>query len=62
MKVVYLSCQEVAKITGVQLRTVWEWCRTGKIKATRPTGKQYMIAEKDFKAFIADGQNKSKEE
>ena len=33
-------------------RTVWEWCRTGKLKATKPGGRDYIIKESDWLRFI----------
>lgn len=52
METRYFSCPEIAEMTGYSLRTVWEWCRTGALKASRPTGKAYFIREDDFQEFM----------
>lgn len=52
MKNVYLTCAEVAQITKKSLKTVWIWCRTGKLKASRPGGREYLIKESDLEAFL----------
>lgn len=31
--------------------TVRKWCRTGKLRAKKPGGRDYVIKESDFKAF-----------
>lgn len=48
----YISCQEVANMTGKKLKTVWAWIRSGKLKASRPGGRDYIIKESDFLAFM----------
>ena len=48
----YLSSSDVAKMTGVSIRTVWNWCRLGKLKACRPGGRDYVIRESDFHKFM----------
>lgn len=48
----YLSCAEVAKITKKQVRTVWGWCNSGKLKSSRPGGREYIIKESDFLEFM----------
>lgn len=52
MEVRYLSCADVARMTGKKVRTVWGWCNSGKLKASRPGGRDYMIREDDFQAFM----------
>lgn len=52
MHIRYLSCADVAKMTGKSLKTVWNWCNTGKLKANRPSGRDYVIKESDFYAFM----------
>lgn len=44
------TCAEVAERYGVKKRTVWEWIRTGKLRAVR-VGKLYRVYESDLKAF-----------
>ena len=36
-------------MTKKSRRTVWEWCRTGKLKAG---GRDYIIKESDWLRFI----------
>lgn len=52
MQVKYLTCKQVANITGKSLRTVWGWCNSGKLPASRPGGRDYVIKEDDFWAFM----------
>ena len=52
MEMRYLSCDDVSKITGMTKKTVWNWCNTGKLKASRPGGRDYIIKESDFLAFM----------
>ena len=37
----------------VEVRTVWNWCRTGILKASRPGGRDYYIKDTDFEEFMA---------
>lgn len=48
----YFSCKEVSEMTGYKLRTIWNWCRSGKLKASRPGGRDYLIKAEDFQAFM----------
>lgn len=48
----YYSCSDIAEMTNKKLATVWGWIRSGKLKATRPGGKDYVIKHSDFIAFI----------
>lgn len=52
MQVKYLTCKQIANITGKSLRTVWGWCNSGKLPASRPGGRDYVIKESDFWAFM----------
>ena len=61
MQDVYLSCSDIAKITNKKIRTVWNWCRTGKLRASKPGGRDYVIKESDFKAFCEGDQPSSTE-
>lgn len=56
----YLTCSEIAEITGRSIVTVWSWCRTGKLKASRPGGRDYLIKTEDLEAFLA-GDDRKKE-
>lgn len=52
MKPKYYSCQDVADMTGKKLKTVWGWCSSGKLRASRPGGRDYLISETDFLEFM----------
>lgn len=52
MQVGYLSCADVANLTGKSKKTVWGWCNSGKLKASRPGGRDYVIKRSDFEAFM----------
>lgn len=59
MDVVYLSCADVAKMTGKKVETVRKWCRSGVLKSFKPNGKDVFIKEEDLKVFMsATGQMK----
>lgn len=53
MQVRYFSCQDIATMTGKKLKTVWGWCNSGKLRASRPGGRDYVISEADFLEFMA---------
>lgn len=44
------SCEEIAERYSVQIITVWDWIRKGKLSAMK-VGKQYRITEEDIKDF-----------
>lgn len=44
------TCAEVAKMYRVKVITVWEWVRTGKLRASK-IGRLYRISRKDLEAF-----------
>ena len=46
----FYDCKQVAERYGVKITTVWEWIRTGKLRAIR-VGKQYRV-RKDALAFF----------
>ena len=48
----YYSCADIAKMTNKKLKTVWGWIRSGKLKATRPGGKEYVVTHRDFVEFM----------
>ena len=52
MEHAYLSCADIVNLTGMTKKTVWNWCRTGKLKASRPGGRDYIIKREDFEAFM----------
>lgn len=47
-----LSVFEVSKVLSVNEQTVRKWIRQGKLKASKPTGKNYIIQAKDLQNFI----------
>lgn len=51
------SCEDLAKRYSVQIRTVWDWVRTGKISYLK-VGRSYYFSESDIKAF--EDANRSK--
>ena len=57
----YFSCRDIAKMTGKKLRTVWNWCNSGRLKASRPGGRDYVIKKSDFLDFM-DSDNRKKED
>lgn len=59
MEKAYLSCAEIAEMTGVTIKTVWNWCRTGKLKAARPGGRDYIVKHEDFEAFMESDSRKA---
>lgn len=61
MESAYLSPQKIADMTGLSKETVLKWCRTGRLKASRPGGK-YLIKCEDFEAFMAESGNRARKE
>jgi transposase len=51
----YYSCRDIASMTGKSIRAVWVWCSSGKLRASRPGGRNYVITETDFKKFMSSG-------
>lgn len=49
----YLTARQVAAMTGVSIRTVWAWCNSGKLKASRPGGRDYFIRPEDLDDFMS---------
>lgn len=60
MRVEYFSCSEIAQITGVKAATVRRWCKTGKLKASRPGGRVYIVEKSDLEAFLKSDGSKPK--
>lgn len=54
----YLSCRQIAEMTGKTVKTVWGWCKSGKLKASRPGGRDYLIKESDFNEFMESDSRK----
>lgn len=58
VEIAYFSCADIAKMTGRKLSTVQKWCSSGKLKASRPGGRDYLIKKSDFEAFMeSDNRN-----
>lgn len=58
MKTAYMTCADIAKMTGKTKKTVWSWCRSGKLKASRPGGRDYIIKAEDFETFMSSDNRK----
>ena len=56
----YFSCADIAQIAGVKIKTVWSWVNTGKLKASRPGGRDYLIKASDFEEFLEMDNRKQK--
>lgn len=48
----YFYCSDIAKMAKKTERTVRKWIRSGKLKATKPGGKEYIIRESDWLRFV----------
>lgn len=44
------TCEEVAERYSVKKFTVWNWIRSGKLKAIKPA-KSYLITESELARF-----------
>lgn len=49
-----LKPSEVAKFYGVTTKTLGNWIRAGRIKATRTPGGQYRLKGAEVEAMLAD--------
>lgn len=47
-----LEAKEVAKFFGVSTKTVWEWCKHGKLPAFK-IGKEWKIRQSDLQRLIS---------
>jgi excisionase family DNA binding protein len=54
----FLTAQEVAKILKLNIMTVYEYIREGKLKAIK-FGRNYRILNEDFEEFIDEQRVKS---
>ena len=52
MEVAYLKVSEIAKMTGLSAEVIRKWCRSGKLKACKPGGKDYLIKPEDFNELM----------
>ena len=48
----FYTCKDVADRYGVKVTTVWEWIRTGKLKAVH-IGRNYRVTEEALMSFEA---------
>lgn len=46
----FFTSADIAERYGIKVSTVWDWLRSGKLKAIR-IGKEYRISEEDLKKF-----------
>jgi excisionase family DNA binding protein len=46
-----LKVEELAKFFGVSRKTVWEWCKQGKLPAFK-IGKEWKIRQSDLQKII----------
>lgn len=46
----YYTCEEVAEMYKVAVKTVWKWIRDGKLKAIR-IDRYYRVRQEDIDAF-----------
>lgn len=54
-----ISALELVKVTGISPRTIYEWIKDEKLKATRSKGrKAYKIKLKDFADFVNKNPNR----
>lgn len=60
VEVAYFKVSEIAKMTGISAEVIRKWCRTGKLKASKPGGKDYLIKRVDFDEFMASTETKDK--
>lgn len=51
MRETYYTPKEVAAKFGVQVITVWDWLRKGKLRAYRVGGRLYRITDKHIETF-----------
>ena len=56
-----LKCSDISEKIGVKKRTIYGWIRSGKLRAVRPRGREYLIEPGDFQAFMeSDNKKKSR--
>ena len=46
----FYDCKQVAERYGVKITTVWDWIKTGKLKAFK-IGRNYRIRKEDLAEF-----------
>jgi excisionase family DNA binding protein len=58
---IFLTAQEVAQMLKLNIMTIYEYIREGKLKAIK-FGRNYRILFKDFEKFIDDQRVKTDED
>ena len=58
----YLTVKDVSQMTGRTIRTVHKWCRSGKLRARKPGGRDYLIEANDFQEFMDRSLNRKEEQ
>ena len=48
----WFTTYEAAKVLGVSPRTVWRWCKSGKIRAGKTPGGYYCIPREELKRVL----------
>jgi excisionase family DNA binding protein len=61
MSNLFLTAQEVAQMLKLNIMTIYEYIREGRLKAIK-FGRNYRILLKDFEKFIDEQRVKSDEE
>lgn len=44
--------REIAEVTGISISTLRRGIKDGSLKAKQPTGRDYVVLEKDLDAFL----------
>ena len=59
MQDAYISAKRAAEICGVSVKTIWNWCREGKVKASKIGGKRNIrIKYADLIAYMDSCSNR----
>lgn len=48
----YLTPNDVAEMLKIDVKTVWNWCKAGRLPALHISGKYWRIAETEVENFI----------
>ncbi len=52
----WLKCDAVAELLSVKVTTIWDWIKTGKLKAYK-IGKSYRIDEADVERMMKSAED-----
>lgn len=47
----YYAAKEISILTGKPIATVRNWCRSGKVKAIKPGGRDWYVHKADLAEF-----------